>query len=271
MTTSPAASDEPLVRLVHVEKSFGSRRVLRDVTIDVPRGKATVIIGPSGCGKSVLLKHIVALLRPTRGEVWFDGTRIDPLSESALVPVRRQIGFLFQQGALFDSMSVRENIEFPLLEHTTLSATQRMDRVRGVLDMVGLASTMDQMPGDLSGGQRKRIALARAVILHPTLILYDEPTTGLDPIRSDVINELILKLERELGVTSIIVTHDMISAFKLADRMIMLHQGRVLLQGPPETFRQSTDPLIQRFLLGEATELELEAIRGTRPRTETTA
>jgi len=243
-----------------VTKSFGRQPVLRGISIDVPRGRTTVILGPSGCGKSVLLKHIVGLLRPDSGEVWFDGHRIDRLSEAKLGPFRRQIGFLFQQSALFDSMSVLDNVAFPLAEHTELDRRERETRVFRTLAMVGLADSASKMPADLSGGQRKRVALARAIVLEPKLILYDEPTTGLDPIRSDIINELIMRLQERLHMTSIVVTHDLLSAFKVASNMIMLHEGKVVLSGPPELFQNSTDPIVGGFLRGEASEADLAAI-----------
>jgi phospholipid/cholesterol/gamma-HCH transport system ATP-binding protein len=247
-------------RLVDVHKSFGRQAVLRGISLSFLRGKVTVVLGPSGCGKSVMLKHLVGLLRPDSGQVWFEQQRVDRLSEARLVPIRRQIGFLFQQSALFDSMSVHDNIAFPLVEHTELSASERSSRVREVLDMVGLADTTTKMPADLSGGQRKRVALARAIVLEPKLMLYDEPTTGLDPIRSDVINELVLRLQRRLRMTSIVVTHDLVSAFKVADRMVMLSEGRVVLAGSPQHFRESEDPVVQRFLRGEANADELAAL-----------
>jgi phospholipid/cholesterol/gamma-HCH transport system ATP-binding protein len=246
-----------------VSKSFGRQRVLRRVSIDFLRGKTTVILGPSGCGKTVTIKHIIGLLRPDQGEVWFDGIRVDQRNEAGLVDVRRRIGFLFQQGALFDSMSVRDNVAFPLIEHTALEKDEREEFVERVLRMVGMAGSIDKMPAALSGGQRKRVALARAIVLEPQLVLYDEPTTGLDPIRSDVINELILKLKRELSITGIVVTHDLVSAFKVADMMVMLYDGNVVLQGTPDDFRDSPDEHVQRFLRGEATADELAEIRAT--------
>jgi phospholipid/cholesterol/gamma-HCH transport system ATP-binding protein len=256
-----ATSKTPIIRLVDLRKSFGRHAVLKSISLDFPTGQTTVVLGPSGCGKSVMLKHIVGLLRPDWGEVWFENTRVDNLSESKLGPIRRQVGFLFQQGALFDSMTVGENVGFPLLEHTKMEPKQRLDRVKQVLSMVGLVDAMDKMPVDLSGGQRKRIALARAIVLEPKVILYDEPTTGLDPIRSDVINELILKLQRELRVTSIVVTHDMVSAFKVADLTVMLHEGKVQFRGTPQQLRASDDVIVQRFLKGEAGADELAGIK----------
>lgn len=253
----------PCIRLVNVAKAFDAQPVLRGVNINFPPGKVTVVLGPSGSGKSVMLKHIIGLLHPDAGEVWFGETRVDTLSERQMTAVRRRIGFLFQMGALFDSMNVRENIEFPLQEHTSLSAAERRERVEAMLEMVGLPGILHKMPAELSGGQRKRVALARAIVLEPTAILYDEPTTGLDPIRSDVINELILKLQDVLEPTSIVVTHDLTSAFKVADHLIMLHAGRIHLEGTAQDFRQSTDPIVQRFLRGEAEPPEIERIKQT--------
>jgi phospholipid/cholesterol/gamma-HCH transport system ATP-binding protein len=249
------------VQLKNVHRSFGHQRVLRGVSVDFPTGQTTVVLGPSGCGKSVMLKHIVGLLRPDQGEVYFEGARIDQLRESNLGDVRRQIGFLFQMGALFDSMSVRDNVGFPLTEHTKLSDADVERRVTRVLQMVGLQDAGSKMPADLSGGQRKRIALARAIVLEPKVILYDEPTTGLDPIRADVINELIIKLQREMRMTSIVVTHDLVSAFKVADYMVMMHEGQIIFRGTPQELRGSDDPVVQRFLRGEASADELAGIR----------
>ncbi|MEY3144325.1 MAG: hypothetical protein RLY21_2818 [Planctomycetota bacterium] len=260
-TVQPFAAADAPVRIEGLVKHFGRHRVLKGISLSFPRGKTTVVLGPSGCGKSVMLKHLVGLLRPDRGQVFYESQRIDTLSERRLGPIRRQFGFLFQQGALFDSMSVRDNIAFPLRELEGSNPYGEEQRVRRVLRLVGLEETIEKFPSELSGGQQKRVALARAIILDPKVILYDEPTTGLDPIRSDVINELILKLEQELNVTSIVVTHDLISAFKVADHMVMLHEGHVVLEGAPEEFRNSTDPVVSRFLRGEASDDELKAIR----------
>ena len=261
-SASAPKNGEPngVVRLLDVHKSFGHNHVLRGLTLSFPAGCTTVVLGPSGCGKSVMLKHTIGLLKPDAGEVWYGDVRIDTRPEHALSGIRRDFGYLFQNGALFDSLSVRDNVAFPLVEHTRFSAEQRRERVRYVVSLVGLIDFLDQMPSELSGGQRKRVALARAIVLDPKVILYDEPTTGLDPIRADTINELILKLKRELQVTSIVVTHDLASAFKVADRMVMLHEGVVVLEGEPEAFRRSTDPIVKRFLMGEATPEYLDAM-----------
>lgn len=264
-SAAPAPDTAPsIIRLVHVNKSFGRQRVLRDISLEIHQGLTTVILGPSGCGKSVLLKHIVGLLRPESGEVWFEETRVDTQSEMKLGRLRTKFGVLFQQGALFDSMSVRENVGFPLVEHTDLNAGEREKRIRRVLRMVGMVDAIDKMPSELSGGQRKRVALARAIILEPTVVLYDEPTTGLDPIRADVINELIIKLQQELNITSLVVTHDLTSAFKIADWMVMLYDGHIALEGTPQVFRDTDNEEVRRFLLGEASEEELRGIHAAR-------
>lgn len=263
-STPPArpANLKPIVRLVNVSKSFGSLHVLRSVSLDIYPGQTTVIIGPSGTGKSVLLKHITGLLKPDSGEVWFHDQRVDQLSEKKMVEVRKRMGFLFQMGALFDSMTVGENVAFPLTEHNKkISAVDRLDRVQTMLNIVGLKGVDRKMPGDLSGGQKKRVALARAIVLEPELVLYDEPTTGLDPIRSDVINELILGLTRQLGIASIVVTHDMASADKIADRMVMLYDGKIVIDDTPEAFHQNENDLVRRFIKGQADQDELDAIR----------
>ena len=261
----PAPTERPpadaIVRVANLHKSFGPLRVLAGMSLDFLRGQTTVVLGPSGTGKSVLLKHIVGLLRPDKGEVHFDGQRIDRLGEHDLVAVRKKMGFLFQMGALFDSHNVLDNICFPLREHTKMSRSEREARGATVLRMVGLPGVEKKMPADLSGGQRKRVALARAIVLQPELILYDEPTTGLDPITSDVINELIRSLAQTLGITSIAVTHDMVSARKIGDRMVLLHEGKVIADAETEAFLQLPDDRVQRFVLGKADEEDLKAIR----------
>jgi phospholipid/cholesterol/gamma-HCH transport system ATP-binding protein len=250
-----------LIELRNVSKRFGRLVVLNGVTLNIEQGQSLVIIGASGTGKSVLLKHIVGLLRPDSGEVWFDGKRIDNLRERDLVAVRKQFGFLFQMGALFDSLTVDDNIAFPLVEHTRKPPEEIAKLVKEKLSLVGLPEVGKKMPGELSGGQKKRVALARAIALGPRVILYDEPTTGLDPIRADVINELILKLQRELKVTSIVVTHDMQSAFKVGDRIVMLDQGKVIFDGPPDDIRATQNEAVHRFVVGEAGEQELASLR----------
>ncbi|MCC6951393.1 MAG: ATP-binding cassette domain-containing protein [Phycisphaerales bacterium] len=244
----PAAS--PIIRLEALEKRFGSQVVLDGVSLSFDEAKTTVIMGPSGCGKSVMLKHIVGLLRPDAGAVYYGGLRVDRLSERRWGPIRQDIGLLFQMSALFDSMTVAENIEFPLREHTSLSSAQRERRIAEALEVVDMLGFEQRLPAQLSGGQRKRVALARAIVLRPRVVLYDEPTTGLDPIRAAGIDGLILKLRRTMGVTNIVVTHDLTSAERIADTAVMLLQGRVAAQGPFASLRTCPDPRVQHFLKG---------------------
>ena len=253
-------SSDAIIELRDVSKRFGSLQVLDGFNLSLAHGQTTVVIGESGTGKSVLLKHIVALLRPDSGEVYFHGRRIDNQSEVDLVPVRRQFGFLFQLGALFDSMTVAQNIGFPLDQHRDNTAEDMAETVAEKLRLVGLDGLQSRRPGELSGGQRKRVALARAIALDPEVVLYDEPTTGLDPVRADVINELILKLKRELHVTSVVVTHDMVSAYKVADRIVMLHQGKIIADHTPDWFRTCSDARVRRFVDGKADPDDLAAL-----------
>lgn len=249
----PAPSEaptDPIIRLAGVRKRFGRHVVLDGVDLDIPPRQTTVVLGPSGSGKSVMLKHMVGLLRPDAGQVFFDGRRIDHLRDRELRTVRLQVGFLFQLGALFDSDTVAENVAFPLVEHTRLSAAERRARASEALRRVDLAGMEDRLPSQLSGGQRKRVALARAIVLAPRVILYDEPTTGLDPVLSDGIDQLVIRMKRELGVTGIVVTHDLNSARKVADRVVMLLHGRIAAQGTFADLEACTDPAVQRFLQG---------------------
>ncbi|MBK8913182.1 MAG: ABC transporter ATP-binding protein [Phycisphaerales bacterium] len=253
-----------MIELRRVSKSFGPQRVLDDIDLRIERGKNTVIIGRSGVGKSVLLKHVVGLLHPDRGEVYFDGRRVDTLRERELVAVRRRISFVFQLNALFDSMSVAENVAFPLTE--TGSARLSRERIREIvtrrLQMVGLSGFEQKRPAQLSGGEKKRVALARALALEPppAVILYDEPTAGLDPQRSDSINKLIRLLQRELGVTGVIVTHDMHSAAEVGDRILMLWEGRFIADGEPAALRSSADERVRRFVEGRAEAADLASL-----------
>ena len=241
-----------IVEFRDVWKRFGLLEVLRGVNLQLERGKTTVVIGESGTGKSVLLKHMIGLIKPDKGEIYFDGQRVDNLSERGWVDLRKRFGFLFQMGALFDSMTAGQNVAFPLFEHTKHSDEEIAQIVKRKLALMGLDGVQAKRPAELSGGQRKRVALARAIALDPEVILYDEPTTGLDPIRADSINDLIIKLKTELAVTSVVVTHDMTSAFKVADRILMLHQGRFIADGTADDFRNSTNPHVRRFVTGDA-------------------
>ncbi|MHC4643781.1 MAG: ABC transporter ATP-binding protein, partial [Planctomycetota bacterium] len=253
-----------VIVLKNLTKAFGDHLVLNNVSLTIEKGKTTVIIGPSGCGKTVLIKHLIVLLRPSSGEIFFKDQRIDDLNENELNKVRTRYGFLFQGGALFDSLSVAENITFPLRQHFKIKNWSKVDElVKTNLSMVGLDGFQNYYPANLSGGQRKRVALARAIALNPEVILYDEPTTGLDPIRSDVINELIMKLKRELGVTSVVVTHDMTSAYKIADRIIMLHHGKIVADGNAKHIRNHPHPVVQQFIKGKVNEDDLAVLRAS--------
>lgn len=241
---------EPFFRFDAVHKAFGDHRVLRGVDLSVAQGETAVVLGGSGSGKSVLIRHAVGLLRPDRGAVWVDGVEVSAKDERELVETRRKIGMLFQAGALFDSMSVADNVAFALREHSGWDEERIGRRVREVLDLVELGPVEPLMPSELSGGMRKRVALARAVAMAPRAILYDEPTTGLDPITAGAINRLILGLQKRLGVTSVVVTHDIRSAFDVGDRIAFLHEGRIRFDGSVEEARRSTDPVLRDFLRG---------------------
>jgi phospholipid/cholesterol/gamma-HCH transport system ATP-binding protein len=224
--------------------------VLRGVNLSVSAGERVVIIGRSGGGKSVLLRHITGLLQPDAGAVLFQGVNLSALTEEALNPYRRNIGMLFQNGALFDSLSVGDNLAFPLLERGGFSAAEVATRVREALALVDLPGQQQTMPAALSGGMKKRVALARAIISRPALMLYDEPTTGLDPIVADSINRLIVRLGDRLTMSSIVVTHDMVSACHIADRICQLHEGRIYYEGTPAAVQASRDPVVQKFVRG---------------------
>ena len=252
--------DKPIIRLEGVHKAFEGEVVLNGVDLAIQPGRTTVVIGPSGCGKSVLLKHIVGLLRPDAGKVFFRDHEVSAMSERQLVAVRRRTGFLFQGSALFDSMTVAQNIIFPMAEHDVGTAAERAERCEEVLSLVGMNGLQDRMPEELSGGQKKRVALARAIVLDPDVILYDEPTTGLDPIRADLINELILKLQETLGTTAVVVTHDMSSARKVGDRIVMLHEGKFVIDTTPDKLERVDNEVVARFVEGRASREELAEI-----------
>ena len=258
--TKPSV-ETPILEIKGLIKKFGRRTVLNNISLSIAKGKTTVIIGPSGCGKTVLIKHLICLIRPSIGEILFKGKRIDHLDEQALAPIRTRIGFLFQAGALFDSLTVKENVLFPVHQHRGhVGSGLANDLVRMKLTMVGMDGFQDSYPANLSGGQQKRVALARAIAMDPEVILYDEPTTGLDPIRSDVINELVLKLQRELNVTSVVVTHDMKSAYKIGDRIIMLHDGNIIADGDADHIKNHTHPIVQQFIHGRLSEKDLASL-----------
>lgn len=235
-----------------VEKSFGDNHVLRGVDLRIPEGEITVIIGQSGEGKSVLLKHIIRLLSPDQGQVLFDGTDIAPLRSVELGKLRAKFGMLFQGGALFDSLTVGENVSFPLREHTRLSPREISEKVREKLHLVGLDGIEDRMPSQLSGGMQKRVGLARAIVREPEVLLYDEPTTGLDPILSDSIDRLIVQMEESLNITSVIISHDMRRAMGFAHSVAMLHAGKIFAHASPKEFSSADNPVIRQFLAGSS-------------------
>ena len=260
--STQGSHNDSVIVLKSVTKKFGGKAVLDNVSLGIQKGRTTVVIGPSGCGKTVLIKHLIVLLRPSSGEVYYRDRRIDNLDEDGLNKVRTHYGFLFQGGALFDSLSVTENIVFPIRQHCEIKDwAQVEDLVKSKLAMVGLDGFQNYFPASLSGGQRKRVALARAIALNPEVILYDEPTTGLDPIHADVISELILKLQRELGVTSVVVTHDMTMACKVANRIIMLHNGKIVADGDADHIRNHPHPTVQQFVNGQVSQDDLAVLR----------
>jgi phospholipid/cholesterol/gamma-HCH transport system ATP-binding protein len=263
----------PLLRIEGLCAGFGRQHVLRNIDLVIARGETVAIIGESGCGKTVLLKAIIGLLRPTQGTVYFDGHDIHRMNQKTLTRTRIRFGFLFQQAALFDSMTVAQNVAFPLRQHSMRPEEEIREIVLARLAEVGLPeSVLSKKPAELSGGMRKRVGLARALTMEPELMLYDEPTTGLDPIMSDVINELILNTRRRHPVTSIVVTHDMRTAQKVADRVVMLyplarlrpHEPQVLYDGPPGRLESAEDRRVRQFVQGEAGErlMEMRGLNG---------
>ena len=248
------SSNTAMVGVRGLEKRIGRQEILHGVDLDVAVGETLAIIGRSGAGKSVLLKHLVGLMRPDAGEIWIKGQNIIGMSERGLSTIRQKIGILFQGAALFDSMTVEENIAFPLREAGERNPKALRDKVREMLEVVELEGQEKKMPVSLSGGMKKRVGLARSIIRRPSCILYDEPTSGLDPVVSDSINRLIRRLQQRFGVTSIVVTHDMKSAFHVADHIAYLHEGRIYFHGAPGELQQLADPLLQDFLLGRSEE-----------------
>jgi phospholipid/cholesterol/gamma-HCH transport system ATP-binding protein len=233
-----------------LSKSFGSHRVLDRISLRIERGETAVVIGRSGGGKSVLLKQIIGLMAPDAGEVWIAGQKITGMTERQLISVRRRFGMVFQGAALFDSLTVAENVSFALEREGNLTEGEIRERVAHALEMVELQGTQDKKPAELSGGMRKRVGLARAIVYEPEIVLYDEPTTGLDPIVSDSIDQLMMRVRRQLKCTSVVVTHDMRTAQRVGQRIFMLYEGRIHAQGPPEEFFHSTDPIVYRFVNG---------------------
>ena len=246
--TSAGVEEDLVVSVRDLWKRFGATVALAGVSLSVRRRETRVIMGPSGCGKSVLLKHLVGLLRPYRGEILVFGQAVHAMPEAALDALRIRLGVVFQAAALFDSLSVAENVAFPLRRHRRMSETEIAARVTEMLAKVEMVGTESKMPAELSGGMRKRVGIARALALDPSLILYDEPTAGLDPLTARTVDDLILRLRDDLGVTSIVVTHDLDSAFRLADRLAVMDAGHLVAEGRTDEIRASTQPFVRRFL-----------------------
>jgi phospholipid/cholesterol/gamma-HCH transport system ATP-binding protein len=241
-----------VIEIRGLRKRLGTKQVLDGVDLEVRQGETMVVMGRSGTGKSVLLKHIIGLMTPDAGSIEVDDVDIAHLAERELNEVRRHFGMLFQGAALFDSLTVGENVALPLREHTSMKNDEVLRRVAERLEWVGLKGVEDMKPASLSGGMKKRVGLARAIVMDPQYVLYDEPTTGLDPIMADVIDQLIRSMQKRMGVTSIVVTHDMSSAFKVADRMALLNDGRVVFLGSVEDVRTTQDPLVRQFVEGSS-------------------
>jgi phospholipid/cholesterol/gamma-HCH transport system ATP-binding protein len=242
----------PLIDVVHLSKSFGPKTVLKDVNLAVEEGESLVILGGSGTGKTVLLRQILGLMRPDAGHVAVDGRIIGDLGRDQLYEVRKMMGMCFQEAALFDSMNVEQNVGFALARHTPMTSAEIAGRVEECLNLVGLKGTQKMRTSELSGGMKRRVGFARAIALKPRILLFDEPTAGLDPVMTDVIGKIILDLKQELGVTSITITHDLKSAFEIADRVALLFRGEVLAEQEPAAFQANPHPVIQQFLRGDA-------------------
>ena len=251
--------DDAAITVRGLRKSFGDLKVLRGVDLEIPRGKVTIVIGGSGSGKSVLIKHLIGLMRPDAGEVFVDGEEITGMGERHLTRVRRKFGMLFQHAALFDSMTVAENVAFPLKEHTRLSRREIARQVEEKLEVLGLGGMGKKWPADLSGGMRKRVGLARAIAMNPSFLIYDEPTTGLDPVLANQVDEMIRETQERLSVTSIVISHDMASTFRLAHQIAMIFEGRVVVRGTPEEVAGSGVPEVEEFI--RVSGVRLEAIR----------
>ncbi|MEW6067456.1 MAG: ABC transporter ATP-binding protein [Nitrospirota bacterium] len=254
-----------MIEIIDLHKSFGKNHVLRGVNLKIEKGESTVVIGGSGSGKSVLIKHIIGILKPDEGRVLIDGIDITLLKEKELYEVRKKFGMLFQMAALFDSMSVWENVGFSLMRHKKMDEKEAKSVATEKLKLVGLVAIEDLMPAELSGGMKKRVGLARAIAHEPEILLYDEPTTGLDPIMADAINDLIVEMKQQLSVTSIAITHDMNSAYKIADRIAMLYEGKIIEVGTPDEIKNTQSPLVRQFITGSAIgPIKIEGVRNER-------
>ncbi len=241
-----------MIRIVDLHKRFGDNKVLEGVSLHIKPGETMVVIGESGGGKSVLMKHVIGLLRPDKGKVLINNQDITTLKEKGLNEVRKKFGMLFQGAALFDSLTVGENVAFALKEHSSLSNREIQRRVAEKLRLVGMTGTEQLKPAELSGGMKKRVGLARAIAMEPEILLYDEPTTGLDPIMADAINNLIVEMKVKLKVTALAITHDMVSAYKIGDRIAMLFRGKIIEVGTPDEIKKTANPIVQQFISGDA-------------------
>lgn len=248
-----------MIDIKHIKKAFQGKPVLKDVNLTIHDGETMVIVGCSGCGKTVLLRLIIGLFKPDDGKIFVDDENIVSMNRKTLFQMRQKFGMLFQGAALFDSMTVEGNVSLPLREHTDFSETDIRERVRQKLEMVGLSGIEEKKPAELSGGMKKRVGLARALVMDPAYVLFDEPTTGLDPIMADAINDLILETNQKLHITSVVVTHDMKSAFKVGDRIAMLCGGRIVFQGTPKEFQESDKDFVRQFVEGKASLETLDA------------
>ena len=240
-----------IIRIKNITKSFDERIILDGINMTVERGKTTVIMGASGCGKSTLLYHIIGYLKPDKGEIWIDNKEITNMGEEELNECRKKFGMLFQNSALLNSLTVGENVALPLKEHTKLDPNIISIIVKMKLELVGLRDFEDLKPSQLSGGMKKRVGLARSIAMDPEIVFYDEPTTGLDPIMASVIDKLVMDLSKKLKITSIAVTHDMNSAFKIADKIVMLYNGRIIQEGTSDEFRNTNNPIVEQFVHGK--------------------
>lgn len=244
--------EKHIIKLKKVCKSFGEFTVLQDLDLALEKDRVNIIIGRSGGGKSVLIKHIIGLLKPDKGQVLIQDKDIVPMNERQLAKIRRNFGMLFQEAALFDSLSVAENVAFPLIEHTRKTSREVDEIVEQKLASVGLSGMGVKMPSELSGGMRKRVGLARALVMDPEVVLFDEPTSGLDPVMAAAINELIVRTQKEFGATCVVISHDIDATMKIADTIYMLYEGKIIAQGSPEEIRQNEDPVVRQFIRGEA-------------------
>ncbi|HOO00014.1 MAG TPA: ABC transporter ATP-binding protein [Syntrophales bacterium] len=239
-----------MIQIIDIHKSFGRQKVLDGVDLDIEAGKTTVIIGRSGGGKSVLLKHIIGLLKPDRGQILVEGVDITKLNDRDLNEIRKKFGMLFQEAALFDSMTVGDNVAFPLREHARMSEAEIREIVADRLRAVGLSGVEAKMPSELSGGMRKRVGLARAIAMRPRIVLFDEPTTGLDPVMTEAINQLIIDTQRNYDLTCVVISHDIQSIFRIGHRIAMLYEGKIVASGTPDEIRASQNPVVRQFLSG---------------------